>query len=439
MIDYVKSNLSFIAILIVWLLVGVYAAPLSYGLIPLTVLVFKRRDYYAEIIIGFFFILMISDSRVKSFAFAVDVKNIYILLLAAFVLFDSKNFKPFQNFYQKYIPFFLVALFCLVYSPYAGTSFSKLLSYFLIILVVPNFVHKAYSVKGVQFFRELIFFGSTMLLIGLVLKYIAHDVAYLSDRFRGTLGNPNGLGIFLLMFFLLFSVISEYFKNLFTVNEKRIIYFLIFSSLILSASRSALTAILIFAIFRYLYNISPFVGFIIFIIFLFGYQLITSNIVPIVMALGLQDYFRLDTLTEGSGRLIAWTFAWEQIQYNFFLGRGFGYTEWIFGQYYEILSRKGHQGHAHNTFLTFWLDTGLVGLVFYVQAFILQFVQAAKRSRSAIPAMYAVLFSVFFESWLTASLNPYTIQLIIILTVFTTFNPMEVAPQGEPIKIKSNE
>ena len=439
MIDYVKSNLSFIAILIVWLLVGVYAAPLSYGLIPLTVLVFKRRDYYAEIIIGFFFILMISDSRVKSFAFAVDVKNIYILLLAAFVLFDSKNFKPFQNFYQKYIPFFLVALFCLVYSPYAGTSFSKLLSYFLIILVVPNFVHKAYSVKGVQFFRELIFFGSTMLLIGLVLKYIAHDVAYLSGRFRGTLGNPNGLGIFLLMFFLLFSVISEYFKNLFTVNEKRIIYFLIFSSLILSASRSALTAILIFAIFRYLYNISPFVGFIIFIIFLFGYQLITSNIVPILMALGLQDYFRLDTLKEGSGRLIAWTFAWEQIQYNFFLGRGFGYTEWIFGQYYEILSRNGHQGHAHNTFLTFWLDTGLVGLVFYVQAFILQFVQAAKRSRSAIPAMYAVLFSVFFESWLTASLNPYTIQLIIILTVFTTFNPMEVAPQGEPIKIKSNE
>ena len=158
MIDYVKSNVSFIAILIVWLLVGIYSAPLSYGLIPLTVIIFKRRDYYAEILIGFFFILMISDSRVKSLAFSVDVKNIYILLLAVFVLFDRKNFTPFQNFHQKYIPFFLVALFCIIYSPYAGTSFSKVLSYFLIILVVPNFVHKAYSVKGVQFFRELIFF-----------------------------------------------------------------------------------------------------------------------------------------------------------------------------------------------------------------------------------------------------------------------------------------
>jgi len=439
LIDYVKSNVSFIAILIVWLLVGIYSAPLSYGLIPLTVIIFKRRDYYAEILIGFFFILMISDSRVKSLAFSVDVKNIYILLLAAFVLFDRKNFTPFQNFHQKYIPFFLVALFCIIYSPYAGTSFSKVLSYFLIILVVPNFVHKAYSVKGVQFFRELIFFGSAMLLIGLVLKYISHDVVYLADRFRGTLGNPNGLGIFLLMFFLLFSVISEYFKNLFTANEKRVIYFLIFYSLILSASRSALTAIVIFVIFRYLYKASPFIGFIIFIIFLFGYQLITSNIVPIVIALGLEDYFRVDTLKEGSGRIIAWTFAWEQIQYNFFLGRGFGYTEWIFGQYYEILSRKGHQGHAHNTFLTFWLDTGLIGLVLYLQAFLLQFIQAAKQSRSAIPAMYAVLFSVFFESWLTASLNPYTIQLVIILTVFTTFKPMEVAPQEELVKVKSNE
>ena len=147
------------------------------------------------------------------------------------------------------------------------------------------------------------------------------------------------------------------------------------------------------------------------------YQLISNNLADIITYLGLQDQFRIDTLENGSGRTIAWDFAWDQIQNDFFIGRGFSYTEYIFRINYEYLSMLGHQGAAHNSYLTFWLDTGLIGLVLYLFALITTFIKASFKSKFAFPVLYAVLFSNNYESWLTASLNPFTIQLLFILTL----------------------
>jgi hypothetical protein len=40
-----------------------------------------------------------------------------------------------------------------------------------------------------------------------------------------------------------------------------------------------------------------------------------------------------------------------------------------------------------------------------------------KNSAYTLPVFYAVLFSANFESWLTASLNPFTSIFILVLTV----------------------
>jgi hypothetical protein len=56
-------------------------------------------------------------------------------------------------------------------------------------------------------------------------------------------------------------------------------------------------------------------------------------------------------------------------------------------------------------------------MLFYIAALVRSFYAGYKRSPSAIPALFAILFSAFFESWLTASLNPFTIQCIIIMTM----------------------
>jgi O-antigen ligase len=107
------------------------------------------------------------------------------------------------------------------------------------------------------------------------------------------------------------------------------------------------------------------------------------------------------------------------------LGKGFFYTEYLFKKYFEILSTQGHQGNAHNSYLTFWLDTGLIGLIMYVVAFFSSFISAARKSYYAIPLLYAIVFSANFESWLTSSLNPFTIQVWIMLTILLFMSDLQ--------------
>jgi len=372
-----------------------------------------------ELFIGFFFMLIISDSRQQFLSFAENAKNEYIVLLLLFIIFDFKKFQPLNLLYKRFIPFFIMAFICLFYSFTFLDSFSKTLSYLFMLFIVPNYMSKAFRDHGGTFIKTLIWFGTFMLFVGFVMKLYNPALTTLEDRYSGVLGNPNGLGIYVTMYFLVCAVAFEFFPNLFSRADKLIIYFAIFASLILSDSRSAIFAILIFLSFRYFYKLSPFLGFILFVIILASYQFIDTNIEGVISAMGLQDFFRVKTFADASGRFVAWGFAWLNIKNSIFIGHGFNYTEFLFKKDADALSILGHQGNAHNSYLTFWLDTGLIGLLLYFRGFLISFIQAAKKSRIAIPIMYAVLFSITFESWLCASLNPYTIQLFIILTIIS--------------------
>jgi O-antigen ligase len=88
---------------------------------------------------------------------------------------------------------------------------------------------------------------------------------------------------------------------------------------------------------------------------------------------------------------------------------------------------------VHNSFLGFWLNTGLVGLLLYLGAFLSKFIKAASYSILAFPIMLAMLFSANFEAWLMASLNPFTMQLFIILVFLNSpffYEDKEGAPSS---------
>lgn len=364
--------------------------------------------------------LTISDSRQVLLSFAENVKNEYIVLLALFIILDIKKFQPLNLLYKRFIPFFLFAFFCLFFTESFAISFEKTLSYLLMLLIVPVYMSKVFRDQGEEFIKTLIWFVTFLLFVGFIMKFIDPAFTTLEDRYCGILGNPNGLGIFVTMYFLLCAIVFDYFPDLFSKTDKIIIYIAIFASVILSDSRSAIFAILIFLVFKYFYKLSPFLGFILFLLFIVGYQVISNNIEGVINALGLQHFFRVKTFADASGRFIAWDFAWENIKKNILIGKGFNYTEYLFHSNYTELSKLGHQGNAHNSYLTFWLDTGLIGLLLYFRGFFITFIQAAKKTRISIPIMYAVLFSINFESWLCASLNPFTIQLFMILTIITS-------------------
>lgn len=405
-----------------WMAVGILSNEASFVLIPIAMLVLRKRERYGEIFLGFFFILILSDSRQNSLDFAVLLKNIYVVLMAVILFLDRNKFQPFSPLIKGFVPFFIIAILTLLKAPSdeVSVSIQKTLSYALVMLAAPNYLTLAYRQNGEKFLKNLVWLGALILLTGIVLRYAGFEFVYVKGRFAGIFGNPNGLGIFCLMFWIFSSIVHSRFKGLFTRNQIYTVFGIIGLALILSGSRSSLFALLIFLVFSRLYKISSAFGFISLILVVIGYELISLNLNTIVTAVGLEEYFRLETLETGSGRLVAWSFAWEHIQFNFFLGRGFAHTENLYIKYQEILRALGHEGHAHNVYLTFWLNTGLIGLLcFFVLGLFPLFFRAAKLSNLSMPMLYGAMFSMNFESWLTASLNPFTILLWMSLTVLT--------------------
>jgi O-antigen ligase len=432
---FIRAEGSFLILLLLWIGAGMLFAPIAYVLIPVTLLLFQRKKMYLEMLIGFFVILILSDSRQSAFGFAADVKDIYILVLGLFYLIDRASFQPAQRVIHKFLPFLILAVLFLIFSDIILQSAMKTLSYALLLLVVPNYLIFACRQDRNKALRKLIWTGILILIIGFVFRIISPGYVTLADRYCGMLGNPNGLGLFCIMFYILISVARNVIPGLFTKREAYLMNGIILFSIVLCGSRNAVFTIGIFILFHYMYKISPFIGILVFCVIVVVYQVLLANLEPIIYSLDLQDYFRVETLQNASGRLVAWNFGWEKINESPFMGHGIGYTDQLYKINYDFLSIAGHQGNAHNSFITFWLDTGFFGALLYVIAFIRSFVAGAKRYSAAIPAMFAILFSAFFESWLTASLNPFTIQCFIIITLLTSTDLFaEEAEQPAPVE-----
>lgn len=406
-----------------WILLGGIGY-VGYVIVPLTVLLLLKKEMFEELILGFFFILLISDSFFPPFAFAKEVKNIYVVILLIYFLFRTNEFYPLNNLYKLFALFFLVSLWTIISSagePYFITGLQKTISYFIAFIIVPNYLQKIFREKREEFLKNFIYFCFVTLLTGFVLIFVAPDIAYLSGgRYRGIMGNPNGIGIYSFLVGIIFGLINDFFPDLFSKREKISIYAVIILSILMSESRGALVAILIFYLNGKAFKYNLFLGFIVFIVFVIISYFINTNIVQIITSLGLQEYLRVDTLKDASGRYVAWEFAWRQIQYNFFIGKGFGYDEYFMFRHFDELSKLGHQGGVHNSFLSFWMTQGLIGLLVYLRAFILIFIKASRKTRSAFPIMFAISFTAFFESWLLASLSAYAFIGLFIFTLISS-------------------
>jgi len=132
-----------------------------------------------------------------------------------------------------------------------------------------------------------------------------------------------------------------------------------------------------------------------------------------------------------SGRSVAWHFVWQKIQDDLFIGHGFGYDEALMRRNYYELSRLGHQGGVHNSYLSLWLNFGLVGLIIYFRSFLLFFFKAAKNNGLALPIMYAILFSATFEGLLIGSLNPHMFCMLVIFALISE-NEFQQQEQQQP-------
>lgn len=420
-ISHIKNRKTLYLIVTSWMIAGVLL-PNIVAIVwsVISMLFILRTDDRLNIFLGLLTMLIFSDGRGSEFQFAADAKVFIVLMVFAHIVLKWKEYRQFNNPLFKYmLPFFIFAVLATLWATSPLVAFQKSVSYSIIFFVVPTLISRSIYEER-ELGKEFMSYVIVILGSALVIHFIAPEYTTLIGRYKGLFGNPNGLGIFLIVTFTASYLFWAKYKD--EINFGKIPYLflavLIFS-LLLAGSRTAIFSIIVFFIFlrlRYLTNIATVAGFIALIL---GYEYLFARLPEIINYLNLGEYMRIETLQEGSGRNVAWTFAWDQIQHVYFTGGGFGHTQHVFYRNGMELSRLGHQGNAHSSYLTLWLDTGLIGILLYVSGFIMITIRAVKNSSYTLPIVISILFSTYFESWLAASLNPFTSVFIMTLTVLS--------------------
>lgn len=425
MIYAYKQNAQFIMLLIIMYVVGVWGGPIIYLLFPIIFFLFGLKGLFFEMLITSLWMLILSDyipvknATYDDLQFAKDLKPLIPLSLFAFYILHRDEFPKIPKIFINFVPFFIVTLLALQYSIKIDVGIKKYLSFVLMYFCVPVYVNYLHHKYGALFWNSLLTFITWILVIGLVLGLVAPQIGMIGgDRFKGILGNPNGLGIFLNLTFMLWMVAKEYKLITFNTKENRIVFFVIIISLLWSGSRNGIMSIFMFYMIYRLVKIHWLFAVVAVIFVLVFEELIFASFIELLKFFQLSHYFRVDSLEEGSGRKIAWIFAWKEVQKYFFIGGGFGHDENIMRPNYYWLKRQGHDGGVHNSYLSMWFDSGIIGVIFYYGALIKLVLKSTNFDYIGFAFLVSILFNSTYESWLVASLNPFTILFLIILTIF---------------------
>ncbi|HRQ86352.1 MAG TPA: hypothetical protein PLV70_14695 [Flavobacteriales bacterium] len=434
--QFLREHYQLVAFILLWIFLAARVPWLLYGILPIGVFLLRRVDRWQDILFVFIMVLVLSDMLrgLPGMRVMAGAKGIVALAMGLVILVDQARMQPLARLFYIFLPFFVYAFFPIIWSEVPLIAFEKTLSYGLLFLVVPNFVLYSFRLHGWDFFRNLVWFLVLVLLAQQLLPvFWPPEDFYVVGRFTGFFGNPNGMAIFVYLTLVLFTVVNQLHRGLFTRSSVVFIYAVLAYYLVTCGARTSLMSSLMFLVFIQFFRLSQLLGIISFISFSVLAELLSSNLPYVINALGLHEYMRVDTLADGSGRYIAWQYVWQQInEKGFFLfGGGFENEFQIMNRAYRILSPLGHEGGAHNSYLTFWLNVGIVGIILYFRSFALIFIKASKNTSLAMAVMFSVLFSVLYESWLTASLNPYTILLLVVLTIMSEEEIIGTVGAGE--------
>ena len=390
------------------------------GFVLLCLLLFTVKQDIRNFLLLFFLLLFFSDSRQEILLFAKDAKTFAALLLPVNLLGIWRKIKYSSHFLLHIAAFLIVGWVTLMWADNPSLAFQKTLSYTLVFVCVPSLF--IYCVQqNVNFLKDVFYVFTLLLFIGLALKYVMADFVIMEKnaRFTGLLGNPNGVGIFITMSFLYFQILNRLKVVEFTRGELILFYISLFASLYFCKSRTSMMTVIIFYSLNVVYHYSHFIGWIFFFTLAYMYDVILEAIPLVTDVLGFSEDLRVENvekIKKGSGRDIAWAFAWEKIKADIFFGHGISATEELFIKNYKPLSMLGHEGNAHNTYLTIWYDTGLVGLISFLIGIITFFIKVSKEFPFVMPILFSIFFSINYESWLSASLNPFTSMFLMIVT-----------------------
>ena len=375
----------------------------------------KRHD---SVLVLLFLTLTLGDSRMDALYFVKDLRTLLMIILVAYSIWEIRaGIYTINRYFLLYLPFLLVSLMALIFSPMLGTAISKTIAFSLLYFMGLHYIFHRFRQEGIRLLVDIMYTGHLIIFLGLILLPLFPSlVSYGGLRFNGLIGNPNGLGLYVVLLTPLTLFIFNRQPNI-AQRYKTLAWIALNVSLAICSSRNSILAVTTFWLLYTGLNGTSFRTAIFLLVILPGTFLIIYNIdlQAVVEMLGLERYLRLRDIENGSGRVYAWQHALETIEKNPLIGCGFACEEYHFfyGMSYRLWA-TGHQGGVHNSYLAFILNTGFVGLGFFI-LFVGSLIRRMGDYRYYLPFAASCALSAVFESWLFSSLNAFHIFFLTII------------------------
>lgn len=349
-----------------------------------------------------------------------------ILGLGFLYLFNYHIF--FANPGNYILPFSLIAtILSLFFAPMGGAEAAlRGLGFWVVALFIFRITDLAHEISPKATSQIILAWIILFFLFNLILNFSSFLPGILiKGRLSGIMGNPNGLG--------LLTMIAYPFVDLIRIRKETNIrkkFFpwikiLIFIIAVSTASRNAILSILIYEIVLRISHNALWLISGIFFVAVIWYFLFNIDIISIIHSLGLSEFFRTESLETLSGRTEVWQVAWDEIKESPWLGKGMLYDQHFIREYVEeniTGVRERHWSGIWNSYLSLWLDVGIIGLLAFTYFFVKVF-QKSQFKQLSLPFIIMVLFSALTESWLAASMNAFFPMFILYWAL--QFQPIE--------------
>lgn len=370
-----------------------------------------KKEQYNSIVILFFLTFFFADLVSLSSSFFDPLRFVF-LGICLLLTIQKTSLK--ENNGLSILPFVIIAFyFSLFYSPIPFDASIRAVAYFLLALVIFGFIRHLFKEYPLQFSANIFLLIGLFFIIPLLLSFSPfRENFFLSGRYTGFMGNPNGLGLVAILSIPILDYLYIAFLNAGGSLKKQLLYFLKWSiiiSVVLTGSRNAIFSILIYEFLKFGFKSVTSSVITLFLLSISYFFIFHIDWIGLVNSLGLEEYLRLDSLESASGRTEVWEVVWDEIKKSPLTGKGILYDIYFVKEYRSHLIGvipRAWSG-VWNSYLSLWMSVGLIGLIAYFY-FIFRLFLQSNIKRLMVPFLVAALFSGIAESWMAASLNAFT-------------------------------
>jgi hypothetical protein len=432
-IDFFKKYYPvFLICLPIWILLGNTIPPANYVVVPICLGWFAYRKRSDFILVSLILVLTFADSVVPVLIFTKTLKIMVMAATTFVAIYDiRRGLYHINKSFFNFLPFLFAAIIACNWSPVASSSLLKTVSYALLWFVGFHLIRHLFQNFGGSFLRDLTHLATLILILSFLMIILDPGRAFFrgTSRYAGIFRNPNGMGVFITV---ITPVYAFYFRGQGNVHflTKAFTYLMLVTSLALCASRTSIIAFIVFQAgllamkgntFRRMFF---FLGVVPVAIILST----TISIYDVSDLLGAQNYLRVSDIEDGSGRILAWGYGLDYATTHLFLGCGFGCEEnhFLWETPLELLL-SGHQGGVHNSYISFLINVGVIGMGLLAYFFYAT-LKKISNFQFVLPYIVSIAISATFESWMAASLNAFTIFFVIMIMVLTVGEHTKLFP-----------